>query len=80
MEGEHTEAAQTRQQFEEFKKQMDSLLTEIEEESLRIEKETTIALRNNAKTQSNSQLLMAEVNDFVKELEVLKYAMSDAQK
>ena len=73
------EIPETRKDFEEFKKRIDAMLTEMEQQSLQIEEETEITLKLNRRFKSNSQFLLTEVNDFVKELQALKKMLSDVQ-
>ncbi|EKE42195.1 hypothetical protein ENUP19_0152G0015 [Entamoeba nuttalli] len=70
----------TRQDFDSFKERIDAQLKQLEDEALATEKETEIVLQQNAKTNSNSQFLLAEISAFGKEMEQLKQEMSDAQK
>ena len=76
MEGELSE---TRKDFDVWKKKIDEMLTAMEQESIQIENDTEIALKSNLKFKSNSQFLLAEVNDFIKELQDLKKMLSDVQ-
>ena len=68
------EIPETRKDFEEFKSRINSLLTDMETESHRLENETEIALKANIKIASNTQIFLAEVNDFVKEMQEMRYA------
>ena len=69
-----------RQVFEEFKAQIMEKLTNLENESKETEALATKELQLNSKVNSQSQFLLAEVNEFEKELDDLKNEMSEAQK
>ena len=74
------EVAPTRKMFDEFRARVDAMLKAMEEETLQTEQEMENALRQGAKATSSSQILLAEVNDFGKDLSDLKLILSAAQK
>ncbi|KAL7712543.1 Uncharacterized protein QTN25_009867 [Entamoeba marina] len=68
-----------RNKFEEFKQRINDELSTMEKETIDTEKETSVVLQLNAKTNSNAQFMLSEINDFGREMERLKQDMSDAQ-
>ena len=74
------EVAPERRMFDEFRARVDAMLKAMEEETLQTEQEMENALRQGAKATSSSQILLAEVNDFGKDLSDLKLILSAAQK
>ena len=74
------EVAPERRMFDEFRARVDAMLKQMEEETNQTDRELEITMKQNVKATSNSQILLAEVNDFGKDLSELKKMMSDAQK
>ena len=70
----------TRRMFDEFRAKIDAMLKTMDDETIQTEQEMENALRQSAKATSNSQILLAEVNDFGKDLSDLKKMLADAQK
>ena len=73
------EIPEIRKEFDAWKKKIDDMLTAMEQESMQIEEDTEVALKANIRFKSNSQFLLTEVNDFIKELQELKKMLSDVQ-
>ncbi|KAL7720541.1 Uncharacterized protein QTN25_002306 [Entamoeba marina] len=75
----NVELSDARNKFEEFKQRINDELSTMEKETIDTEKETSVVLQLNAKTNSNAQFMLSEINDFGREMERLKQDMSDAQ-
>ena len=67
----------TRKMFDEFKQKVDAMLKQMDDETRKTEQESEQSIKQSANTFSNSQILLAEVNDFGKDLADLKKTLSE---